>query len=147
MVMRWLLESTLRAQRWPSIRGTAAGEGGYGLFSCQTLMRVWKRTKEWRSGECTNPIPPLNSPVNSGGSNLLPLSPPTQPLLLLAIQPLCKLSFWLGVHGGGWILHLSFGRDVVITLCGESTLTCSLNLISLKIGALFFFFLSFLIFS
>lgn len=54
-------------------------------------------------------------------------SPPTQTLLLLTIKPLSKLSFWIGVCRGGWILHLPTGRDEVITLCVESTLSYSLN--------------------
>lgn len=119
MVMRWLLESTLRAQRWPSIRGMAAEErrGGW-------RGRVFSPAKtSWGSGNRLKNDVQRNAPIHPLPQfssqfwwlkSVAP-SPPTQPLPL-TIQPLCKLSFWIGSPRRGLeFLRLSIGRNKAIT--------------------------------
>lgn len=125
MVIRWLLESALWAQRWPGIRGMAAGEGGGRVFSpAKTLWGSGNTLKnDVQRNAPIHPHPPPPPPQFSSQFwwlKSVTLSPPTQ-TLLLTIKPLCKLSFWIGVHRGGWNLLLSIGWDKVITLCSEST--------------------------
>lgn len=98
-------------------------KGGGRVFS--PAKTSWGSGNRLKNDVQRNPLPPQFSSQFWWLKSVTP-SPPNQ-TLLLTNQPLCKLSFWIGIHRGGWILHLSVGWDEVITLCSESTLTCLLN--------------------